>query len=119
MVTSSMIGTIVSMRRLSEFLHAKELQRDATKRIEKTLLSMGDEVLSIKSGEFAWTKKDIQPVLEDINLTMHRGKLVGIWAVLVLERFEEPLWHVGGIFLGQGPYNVLMENPDSEVRKLV
>ena len=119
MVSSSVIGTIISMRCLSEFLHAEELQRDATKRIEKTSLSMGDEVLSIKSAEFAWTKKDVQPVLEDINLTVRRGELVGIWAMSVLERFEKLLWHVGGIILEQGPYNVLMENPDSEVRKLV
>lgn len=78
MVTSSVIEAIVSVRRLSEFLHAEELQRDATKRIEKTSLSMGDEVLSIKGGEFAWTKKDVQPVLEDINLTVRKGELVGI-----------------------------------------
>jgi len=78
MVTSSVIEAIVSVKRVSEFLHAEELQQDATQRIDKSSLSMGDEVLSIKGGEFAWTKNDVQPVLEDINLTVRKGELVGI-----------------------------------------
>ncbi|KAL4067103.1 P-loop containing nucleoside triphosphate hydrolase protein [Scleroderma yunnanense] len=78
MVTSSVIEAVVSVTRLSDFLHAEELRQDAIKRIEKSSLSLGDEVLSIKGGEFTWSKKDIQPVLEDINLTVRKGELVGI-----------------------------------------
>ena len=39
---------------------------------------MDDEVLSIKSGEFMWTQKNVQPVLEDIILMVRKGELVGI-----------------------------------------
>ena len=39
---------------------------------------MDDEVLSIKSGEFMWTQKNVQPVLEDIILTVRKGELDGI-----------------------------------------
>lgn len=78
MVTSTVIEAIVSVKRLSEFLHAEELQQDATLRIDKNSLSMGDEVLSIKGGEFTWTKNDVQPALEDISLTVRKGELVGI-----------------------------------------
>jgi ABC-type Mn2+/Zn2+ transport system ATPase subunit len=38
----------------------------------------GDEVLSIKDGEFAWDRNSIQPALEGINLTIKKGELVGI-----------------------------------------
>ncbi|KAG1817496.1 P-loop containing nucleoside triphosphate hydrolase protein [Suillus subaureus] len=37
------------------------------------LLNIGDEVLSVKGGEFQWNKQDISAALEDINLTVHKG----------------------------------------------
>ncbi|KAH0839445.1 P-loop containing nucleoside triphosphate hydrolase protein [Lanmaoa asiatica] len=77
-VTSNIIEALVSVKRLSAFLHAEELQEDAVKRIEKSSLSIGDEVLSIRDGEFQWTKNGIQPTLEGINLTIRKGELVGI-----------------------------------------
>lgn len=77
-VTSSVIEAMVSVNRLSSFLHAEELQQDATTRVEKSSLSSGEVVLSIKGGEFAWTKSDVQSVLEDINLTVRKGELVGV-----------------------------------------
>ncbi|KAF8548045.1 P-loop containing nucleoside triphosphate hydrolase protein [Imleria badia] len=77
-VTSNIIEAIVSVKRLSEFLRAEELQEDAVKRIDKPSLSIGDEVLSIRDGEFQWTKNSIQPALEGINLTVRKGELVGI-----------------------------------------
>ncbi|KAI6037805.1 P-loop containing nucleoside triphosphate hydrolase protein [Pisolithus marmoratus] len=77
-VTSSVIEAMVSVKRLSNFLHAEELQQDATTRVPKTSLSNGEVVLSIKGGEFAWTKSNVQPVLEGINLTVRKGELVGV-----------------------------------------
>ncbi|KAF8844780.1 P-loop containing nucleoside triphosphate hydrolase protein [Paxillus ammoniavirescens] len=77
-VTSNIIEAIVSVRRLSEFLHAEELQQDAITRTEKHSLSIGDVVLSIKDGEFVWTKNSIQPALENINLTVRKGELFGV-----------------------------------------
>ncbi|KIK27020.1 hypothetical protein PISMIDRAFT_8548 [Pisolithus microcarpus 441] len=75
-VTSSVIEAMVSVKRLSNFLHAEELQQDATTRVAKSSLSSGEVVSSIKGGEFAWTKSDVQPTLEDINLTHHANFLV-------------------------------------------
>ncbi|KAG6375249.1 ABC transporter type 1, transmembrane domain-containing protein [Boletus reticuloceps] len=77
-VTSNIIEALVSVKRLSEFLRAEELQEDAVKRIDNPSLSIGDDVLSIRDGEFQWTKNGIQPTLEGINLTVRKGELVGI-----------------------------------------
>ncbi|KIM59062.1 hypothetical protein SCLCIDRAFT_27629 [Scleroderma citrinum Foug A] len=60
---------IVSMKRLSKFLHAKVLQQNTTAQIDKNSLSMGDEVLSVNGEEFTRMKNNIQPVLEGINVT--------------------------------------------------
>jgi ABC-type bacteriocin/lantibiotic exporter with double-glycine peptidase domain len=66
------------LRRLSDFLSAEELQPDARKVIERPFLDPGAEVLSIKGGDFAWSKDAIQPVLEDINFSVKKGELVGV-----------------------------------------
>jgi ABC-type glutathione transport system ATPase component len=34
--------------------------------------------LSIQGGEFAWEKDAIQPTLEDINITVKKGQLLGV-----------------------------------------
>ena len=41
-------------------------------------LELGDEVLSIAAGEFAWSKESTSPTLEDINLSVKKGELVGV-----------------------------------------
>jgi ABC-type bacteriocin/lantibiotic exporter with double-glycine peptidase domain len=78
MVTSNIIEAHVSVKRLSDFLEADELQPDARKLIQKSGLQTGDEVLSIKGGDFSWNKDAAQPTLEDINLTVKKGELVGL-----------------------------------------
>ncbi|KAL4264103.1 ATP-binding cassette transporter C [Pleurotus pulmonarius] len=77
-VTSNIIEAIVSVRRLSDFLKAEELQGDARKIVEARNLKIGDEVLSIKKADFWWSKKDASPALEDINITVKKGELMGI-----------------------------------------
>ncbi|KAG1776029.1 P-loop containing nucleoside triphosphate hydrolase protein [Suillus placidus] len=77
-VTSNIIEALVSVKRLSGFLHAEELQQNALVKAQKNSLNVGDEVLSIKGGEFQWNKQDISAALEDINLTVHKGELVGV-----------------------------------------
>ncbi|KAK0488812.1 P-loop containing nucleoside triphosphate hydrolase protein [Armillaria novae-zelandiae] len=77
-VTSNLIEAIVSIRRLSDFLEADELQADARKLIEKPDLQRGDAVLSIRNADFHWSAEAIQPVLEDINLTVRKGELLGV-----------------------------------------
>jgi len=34
--------------------------------------------LSIINGEFSWNKDAVQPTLEDINLTVKKGELIGV-----------------------------------------
>ena len=70
---------MVSVKRLSEFFQADELQADAREVITRTKkLEEGDEVLSISRGEFYWSKDGVSPTLEDINLNVKKGELVGI-----------------------------------------
>lgn len=77
-VTSNIIEALVSVKRLSGFLHAEELQQSALVKAQKNTLNIGDEVLSIKGGEFHWNKQDVSAALEDINLTVRKGELVGV-----------------------------------------
>jgi len=76
-VWSNLIEAIVSVKRLSFFLNADELQYDARQPIEKPPLNEGDEVLSISQAGFSWAKLATTPILEDVNLTVKKGKLVG------------------------------------------
>ncbi|KXN89408.1 Metal resistance protein YCF1 [Leucoagaricus sp. SymC.cos] len=77
LVTSSIIEAVVSVKRLGSFLSATELQPDAIKKIAATDLKEGDEVLSIRKGDFIWEKDAIQPTLEDINISVKKGQLLG------------------------------------------
>ncbi|KAG6889968.1 hypothetical protein C0992_003448 [Termitomyces sp. T32_za158] len=78
-VTSNIIEAIVSVKRLSDFLNAEELQGDARKFIDTPNLNRGDEVLSIQDADFSWEKKAAEPTLEGINLIVKKGELVGVF----------------------------------------
>ena len=41
-------------------------------------VSVGEVVLSIKEGEFSWSKKATTPTLEGVDLTVRKGELVGV-----------------------------------------
>ncbi|KAH8093747.1 metal resistance protein YCF1 [Cristinia sonorae] len=78
-VTSNVIEAMVSVKRLSSFLQADELQADAREVVTRSRrLEEGDEVLSITDGEFFWSKDGTHPTLEGINLTVKKGELVGV-----------------------------------------
>ncbi|KAF9556671.1 metal resistance protein YCF1 [Agrocybe pediades] len=77
-VTSNIIEAIVSIQRLSSFLMAEELQEDARTVSQNPNLRHGDEVLSIKDGDFSWSKSSVGSTLEGINLTVRKGELVGL-----------------------------------------
>lgn len=77
-VTSNIIEAMVSVKRLSEFLAADELQPDARQTIKGNKLEIGDEVVTIRGGEFFWNKDAATPTLEDVNLTVRKGELVGV-----------------------------------------
>lgn len=69
---------MVSVKRLTAFLNAGELQPEARKLIADARPKLGEEVLAIEGGEFCWSKKATGPTLEDINLNAKRGELVGV-----------------------------------------
>lgn len=75
MVTSNTIEAVVSIKRLSEFLGAEEVQKDA--RI-LTPYQDGEEVLSVKKADFSWSKDAKTPNLEGIDLSVKKGELVGV-----------------------------------------
>ncbi|KAJ7248513.1 P-loop containing nucleoside triphosphate hydrolase protein [Mycena rebaudengoi] len=77
-VVSNIIEALVSVKRLSAFFNAAELQPDAREIIEKPELRPGDEVLSISEADFRWTSTEISPTLENVNLTVRKGELTGI-----------------------------------------
>jgi hypothetical protein len=59
MVTSSIIEAHVSVKRLSEFVEAEELQPDARKLIPKANLQAGDEVFVFSSSVWASLTVDL------------------------------------------------------------
>ncbi|KAF5362251.1 hypothetical protein D9756_002523 [Leucocoprinus leucothites] len=77
-VMSNIIEAVVSVKRLNSFLNATELQSDAIKHLAGSDLKQGDEVLSIKGGDFTWEKDAVQPTLEDINISVKKGELFGV-----------------------------------------
>jgi ATP-binding cassette subfamily C (CFTR/MRP) protein 1 len=89
--------SIVSVRRIAEFLAAEELQEDA-RVVDEKPLRLNDEVwllpvytrpcmadagilqaLVIKDGEFCWNRDAPHAILEGVDLTLHKGELMGVW----------------------------------------
>ncbi|KAJ7126538.1 P-loop containing nucleoside triphosphate hydrolase protein [Mycena crocata] len=77
-VISNIIEALVSVKRLSAFFEATELQPDAREVIQKPDLQLGDEVLSITDADFRWASTDVVPTLENINLTVRKGELTAL-----------------------------------------
>ncbi|KAJ7224438.1 multidrug resistance-associated ABC transporter [Mycena pura] len=77
-VISNIIEALVSVKRLSHFFQASELQPDAREIIHKPNLELGDEVLNIKDADFRWDSKDLVPTLENINLIVRKGELTAV-----------------------------------------
>ncbi|KAA1470346.1 P-loop containing nucleoside triphosphate hydrolase protein [Dentipellis sp. KUC8613] len=77
-VTSNIIEALVSVKRLSAFLRADELQSDARRLIRNPNLCDGDVVVELIDGEFVWNKEAPSPILEGVNMTVKKGELVGI-----------------------------------------
>ncbi|KAG1797618.1 P-loop containing nucleoside triphosphate hydrolase protein [Suillus variegatus] len=73
-VTSNVVEALVSELQQNALVEVQ----NALVEVQKSSLDVGDEVLSIKNGEFQWNRQDISAALEDINLTVHKGELVGV-----------------------------------------
>ncbi|KAJ6474594.1 multidrug resistance-associated ABC transporter [Mycena vitilis] len=77
-VISNIIEALVSVKRLSAFFRASELQPDAREIIQKPDLQSGDEVLNITDADFRWNSTDVVPTLENINLIARKGELTAV-----------------------------------------
>ncbi|KAJ7634168.1 P-loop containing nucleoside triphosphate hydrolase protein [Mycena polygramma] len=77
-VISNIIEALVSVKRLSAFFQASELQPDAREIIQKPDLQLGDEVLNITDADFRWNSTDVVPTLENINLIARKGELTAV-----------------------------------------
>ena len=79
MVFSSWVEAYVSVRRLTDFLSAKELQSDAVERdASPGKLSSGDELVSVREGEFSWASSQPEPSLVNIDIAVKKGDLVAV-----------------------------------------
>ncbi|KAG8854878.1 hypothetical protein FRB96_007278 [Tulasnella sp. 330] len=77
-IVASWVQASVSVKRLAEFLSNSELQPDAVQITNNVDLSPGDTVLSIRDGTFKWLGKTAESTLQDIDLTVRKGDLVGV-----------------------------------------
>ncbi|ORY24672.1 hypothetical protein BCR39DRAFT_546075 [Naematelia encephala] len=82
-IINSIIEAIVSVARVESFLGADELDKNA-----RTIISpnapgyieprTGDEVVTIKGGDFRWNKDSTEPILQDIDVSVKKGELLAI-----------------------------------------
>jgi ATP-binding cassette subfamily C (CFTR/MRP) protein 1 len=93
-VFGSIITAMVSVKRLGSFLQSPELQPDACTIMAtppqsesgiasplpraKLSIEQGDAVVTIRDGEFRWSKDAIEPTLENINIEVKSGELLGV-----------------------------------------
>lgn len=92
-VFGSIITAMVSVKRLGSFLQSPELQPDACTIIAppsqsesgvasppraKLSIEQGDAVVTIHDGEFRWNNDAIEPTLENINIEVKSGELLGV-----------------------------------------
>lgn len=75
MITTSIVSAMVSVKRLSKFLKADELQ-EAAVLYEAEINAL--PVVAIKDGDFRWSKESVQASLDSINLTVGSGDLVAV-----------------------------------------
>ena len=88
MVTTSLISASVSVSRMRKFLLAPELQTDArtisTPAEDSSTMITEDDMndkhaVSIKGGEFKWSREAVESTLEDIDLEVKMGELIGVF----------------------------------------
>ncbi|CAI8020809.1 Multidrug resistance-associated protein 1 [Geodia barretti] len=76
MLISFMVESSVSVKRLREFLKGNEIDPNNVERSEEPATE-GENVIAVSSGEFTWDTGD-KSTLEDINIQVKRGQLVGV-----------------------------------------
>lgn len=91
-IVTAWIQALVSARRLSSFLDARELDADAVKvevnehdEDEQAVATppagvdrLQQPLVEIKDGDFKWSHSDPTPTLQDINLSVRKGELLAV-----------------------------------------
>lgn len=82
-IINSIIEALVSVNRLEAFLAADELDPNARKitlpeNDPRGEARIGDEVVSIKNGEFRWVHDSSEPTLQNIDLSVKKGELLAV-----------------------------------------
>lgn len=82
-IINSIIEAVVSIGRLEDFLAGNELDPNArTVVLPNTDPNgeprHGDEIVTIKGGEFRWIETSTEPILQDIDLTVTKGELLAV-----------------------------------------
>ena len=91
-MTSNIIEALVSINRLAAFFAADELQADARELAPAPArLAPGDEVLCVAGGAFAWSRGAASPTLEDVDLRVRKGELVGVLGRVGAGKVRGPL----------------------------
>ncbi|KAG8684180.1 hypothetical protein FRC11_012505, partial [Ceratobasidium sp. 423] len=76
-ITSQLVEAAVAVTRIRKFLLSEELQADA-RIVDDGEVAEGDTVLEIKGADFKWSKTAEVPILENIDLTVRKGELIGV-----------------------------------------
>ena len=82
-IINSIIEAVVSVARIEDFLAAEELDKNAREIIYPNSdpqgeAKTGDIVVTIKNGEFRWLNDSVEPILQDINLSVKKGELLAV-----------------------------------------
>jgi ABC-type multidrug transport system fused ATPase/permease subunit len=77
-IINSIIEALVSVERLETFLAADEIDPNTRTITNGDEAQIGDEVVSIKGGEFRWVHDSVTPTLEGIDLSVKKGDLAAI-----------------------------------------
>ncbi|TIB16346.1 hypothetical protein E3P89_00354 [Wallemia ichthyophaga] len=77
-IITSTIESAVSVDRLKDFLLAGELDPEAKLQVIPNDINVGEEVVRISHGDFAWSEDAHMPILQDINLSVKMGELVAL-----------------------------------------
>ncbi|CAE6434162.1 unnamed protein product [Rhizoctonia solani] len=76
-ITSQLVEAAVAVTRIRKFLLSEELQADA-RIVDLREVAEGDTVLEVKGADFKWSKTAEVPILEQIDLTVRKGELIGV-----------------------------------------
>ncbi|KZO97808.1 hypothetical protein CALVIDRAFT_513006 [Calocera viscosa TUFC12733] len=77
-VITSFVEASVAIGRLQSFLLGAELQPDAVKLAPFPSPQQGDVLVSVKDGEFKWSKSQPEPTLLNVDLELKKGELVSV-----------------------------------------